>query len=177
MRYAQIRSTDISNGEGIGVALFVQGCRFQCDNCFNSEAWDFNGGNNWTDIIGAEFIKLIDKPHISRISILGGEPLARENVEEVYYLILKIREKYPSKNIWLYTGYTLEEIFSQTSTDNISSEQQFRIAIAKSCDVMVDGRYLDALRDPKLHYRGSSNQRLIDMQKTLKEGQVVLWRA
>lgn len=175
MRYAQIRATDVSNGEGIGVALFVQGCRFQCDNCFNSEAWDFNGGYNWTKKIEMKFLKLIDKPYISRISVLGGDPMVRENVEEVYYLTRKIREKYPSKNIWLYTGYTLEEIFSQPSTDNLGSEYQYRIDIVKNCDILVDGRYIDALRDPKLHYRGSSNQRLIDVQKTLKERRVVLW--
>lgn len=175
MKYAQIRATDISNGEGIGVSLFVQGCKFQCKNCFNSEIWDFNSGYDWTEKIEAEFIKLIDKPYIRRISILGGEPMVRENVEEVYYLTRKIREKYPSKNIWLYTGYTFEEIFSQPSTDNLGSEYQFRIGIVKNCDILVDGRYIDALRDPKLHYRGSSNQRLIDVQKTLKERRVVLW--
>ena len=113
MRYAQIREMDISNGEGIGVALFVQGCHFHCPNCFNSETWDFHGGKEWTDEIADKFLDLADKPHIKRISILGGEPLAEENVGAVWELLNKIRSRFGnSKKIWLYTGYTWEELLS-----------------------------------------------------------------
>lgn len=107
MRYAQIRKMDISNGEGIGISLFVQGCHFHCKNCFNQETWDFKGGKEWTPAVEEGFIKLAGKPYIKRISILGGEPLADENVKAVYDLIVHLREIYgDSKEIWLYTGYT-----------------------------------------------------------------------
>ena len=105
MRYASIRSMDISNGEGVGVSLFVQGCDRHCFNCFNSETWDFNGGKEWTEETKNKFIKLIDRPYINRISILGGEPLAERNIDEVLSLIKEIRISYPEKYIWLYTGY------------------------------------------------------------------------
>lgn len=110
MNYAQIRSMDISNGEGVGVALFVQGCHFHCKNCFNSDTWDFNSGKEWTSEIKNEFIKLANKPYIKRISILGGEPLAKENVDEVKKLVNEIRILLPEKTIWLYTGFKWEDI-------------------------------------------------------------------
>lgn len=134
MRYAQIRSMDISNGEGVGISLFVQGCDRHCFNCFNSETWDFNGGKEWTEETKNKFMELIDRPYIRRISILGGEPLAEQNLDDVLSLIKEIREKYPisqnpnsenigksriledenskeirisfpEKTIWLYTGF------------------------------------------------------------------------
>lgn len=139
MRYAQIRSIDISNGEGVGVSLFVQGCPFHCKNCFNSDTWDFNGGKEWTEETKNKFLELIDRPYIKRVSILGGEPLAEQNLDGVLDLIKEIREKYPispnaisqnalkssvldndnskeirisfpEKNIWLYTGFKWEDI-------------------------------------------------------------------
>lgn len=139
MRYAQIRSMDISNGEGVGVSLFVQGCPFHCKNCFNSDTWDFNGGKEWTEETKNKFLELIDRPYIKRVSILGGEPLAEQNLDGVLDLIKEIREKYPispnaisqnalkssvldndnskeirisfpEKNIWLYTGFKWEDI-------------------------------------------------------------------
>lgn len=139
MRYASIRSLDISNGEGVGVSLFVQGCDRHCFNCFNSETWDFNGGKEWTEKTKNKFMELIDRPYIRRISILGGEPLAEQNLDNVLSLIKEIREKYPisqnpnsenigksrvledensneirisfpKKTIWLYTGYKFAQI-------------------------------------------------------------------
>ena len=103
MRYAQIRGMDISNGEGIGIALFVQGCHFHCEGCFQPETWSFNGGEKWTENVEQDFIQLANKPYITRISILGGEPLCDENVREVYQLIHKLKMTYPNKDIWLYT--------------------------------------------------------------------------
>ena len=139
MRYASIRNLDISNGEGVGVSLFVQGCDRHCFNCFNSETWDFNGGKEWTEETKNKFMELIDRPYIGRISILGGEPLAEQNLDDVLSLIKKIREKYPisqnpnsenigkarvledenskeirisfpEKTIWLYTGFCWNDI-------------------------------------------------------------------
>lgn len=149
MRYAQIRSMDISNGEGIGVSLFVQGCHFHCKNCFNSETWDFTGGKPWTDSTEEKFLQLIDRPYIKRISILGGEPLADENVETIYALINKIKTMYPTKKVWLYTGYRWTEL------------EGLKLFTAGLCDVVVDGPYIDELRDPGLLWKGSSNQRVI----------------
>ena len=101
MRYSQIRSLDISNGEGVGVALFIQGCNLRCKNCFNSETWDFNGGKEWTEEVKNKFMELINKPYITRVSILGGEPLAYKNVNDVLNIVNEIRISYPDKKIWL----------------------------------------------------------------------------
>lgn len=162
MKYSQIRSMDISNGEGIGVALFVQGCHFHCNNCFNSEKWDFNGGKEWTDKTEEEFLELINKPYIQRVSILGGEPLENCNISYLKNLLFKIP---PNKTVWLYSGFTWEEI----------SEVRERERLVILCDVLVDGRYIHELRDINLKFRGSSNQRIIDVKKSLESGEVVLW--
>lgn len=110
IRYAQIRSLDLSNGEGVGVALFVQGCHFHCENCFNPETWDFDGGKEWTEEVKNKFLELANKSYIKRISILGGEPLAKENLDDVLDLVNEFRLSKSEKSIWLYTGYTWEEI-------------------------------------------------------------------
>lgn len=177
MNYHNITYPDMNNGDGLRVVLWLSGCHHHCPKCQNQQTWNPQNGIIFDENAEKEIFEQLQNDYISGITLTGGDPMARENVEEVYYLIRKIRQKYLFKNIWLYTGYTLEEIFSQPFTDNLDSEHKFRIDIVKNCDILVDGRYIDALRDPKLHYRGSSNQRLIDMQKTLKEGQVVLWRA
>lgn len=179
MNYASIREMDISNGESIGVALFVQGCHFHCKNCFNSETWDFNGGKEWTEDIKNKFLKLIDKPYINRISILGGEPLADENVENVLKLVNEIRISFPNKNIWIYSGYTWEQIVYPVITDDFNPERdkiiKMRQDILKSCDVLIDGRYIDSERDITLKWRGSKNQRVIDLKKTYQEKRIVLY--
>ena len=183
MNYAQIRSMDISNGEGIGVSLFVQGCDFHCKNCFNSETWEFSKGQEWNDKTKNQFLKLIETPFIQRVSILGGEPLHPKNVQNVLKIVDEIRVSYPTKNIWLYTGYTWEEIWIK---DNIKTADKvkdmrekairnLRRQVVRMCDVLIDGRYVDELRDISLHWRGSSNQRVINVQETLKQNQIVLW--
>ena len=185
MNYAQIRSMDISNGEGIGVSLFVQGCDFHCKNCFNSETWEFSKGQEWNDKTKNQFLKLIETPFIQRVSILGGEPLHPKNVQNVLKIVDEIRVSYPTKNIWLYTGYTWEEIWI---TDNIKTADKvkdmrekaiinLRRQVVRMCDVLIDGRYVDELRDISLHWRGSSNERVINVQETLKQNQIVLWES
>lgn len=185
IRYVSIRELDISNGENVGVALFVQGCPFNphCYNCFNPETWDFNGGKEWTPEVEDKFIKLASRPYIKRISILGGEPLADENVDGVLNLINKIRLLMPNKTIWIYSGYTWNEIWDcDTNGEDIYGKtwQGWAIntikrqEILKQCDIFVDGRYVDKLRDISLHWRGSSNQRVIDLQESLKQNKVVL---
>lgn len=181
MRYAQIRAMDISNGEGVGVSLFVQGCPFHCFGCFNSETWDFNGGKEWTKETKDKFMKLIDKPYIRRVSFLGGECLAEQNLSEVLSLVKEIREKFPNKTIWLYTGYSIENIVNFNTNPYPIPQQYFdvdnfiRNIILIYIDVLVDGRYIDEQRDITLKWRGSKNQRVIDVQQTLKQGKVVLY--
>lgn len=173
MRYAQIRKTDISNGEGIGVALFVQGCHFHCKNCFNSCTWDFNGGKEWTSKTLQHLLLLISPSYITRVTILGGEPLADENVGEVYNIITEIRNRYPSKKIWLYSGYSFDEIIADNISDYSLTTPNDKTVLARCLtalmvDVMVDGLYVDELHDVRLKWRGSSNQRVIDVKKTYK---------
>ena len=174
MRYAQITPFEICNGKGAGVSLFTQGCHFRCKGCFNQKTWDFDGGKEWTEEIKNKFFKLIDRPYIKRVSILGGEPLANENVSEVFNLIEEIKNKFPDKSIWLYTGYSLEDIIEPKNC-KLNEIHLLRATIVKMCDVLVDGRYVDGLKDLTLKFRGSSNQRVIDVQETLKESKIVLY--
>mgnify|MGYP001775519810 CR=1 FL=1 len=181
MNYAQMRSMDISNGEGIGVSLFVQGCDFHCKNCFNSETWDFSKGQEWNEKTKNQFLKLVEKPFIQRVSILGGEPLHPKNVQNVLKIVDEIRVSYPTKNIWLYTGYTWEQIMYPIVTDDLNLERdciiKARKELVSKCDVLIDGRYVDKLRDVSLHWRGSSNQRVINVQETLKQNKIILWES
>lgn len=214
MRYAQIRSMDISNGEGVGVSLFVQGCDRHCFNCFNSETWDFNGGKEWTEETKNKFMELIDRPYIRRISILGGEPLAEQNLDDILSLIKEIREKYPisqnpnsenigksrvledensneirisypEKSIWLYTGFRWNYIMNYQSIETdefdyieesyIDGLMEKRKQIISLCGIIVDGEYIDEQKDLTLKWRGSSNQRVIDVQKSLAQNKIVLY--
>lgn len=182
MRYAKIDDCEICNGSGVGVSLFVQGCHRHCKGCFNPETWDFDGGKEWNKEIKNQFLALVDRPYIQRVSILGGEPLDyenlhHENLHDVYDLVKTIKEKYPDKKIWLYTGYTLSDTdFCNINGLKINSEFDiYEFGIIRSCDVIVDGEYKEELRDLTLAFRGSSNQRLIDVKKTMQEKQIVLY--
>ena len=154
MNYAQIRSLDIANGEGIGVALFVSGCPFHCKGCFNQEAWDYNYGNTFYLETLKGLIKLADKPYIQRLSILGGEPLDPANLPGVKDVVRTFREKLPQKKIWLYSGFTYEDLFGS---------QLFAQKIVESVDVFVDGKFIEEQKDLQLKFRGSRNQRVIDI--------------
>ena len=190
MRFASIRSMDISNGEGVGVALFVQGCHFHCYSCFNQETWNFNGGKEWTEDIKNKFMKLIDHPYITRVSFLGGEPLADENVKTVFKIIEEIRSEYSNKKIWLYTGYTFDNVLQELNKyteipDHLTYCLEpipvdaiydiLRWKAVKLCDVLVDGQFIDSQKDMNLRFKGSSNQRVINVQESLKQNKVVLY--
>ncbi len=176
IQYAQIRNLDLSNGEEIGVALFVQGCRFRCPNCFNPETWNFNGGKEWTEKIENKFLELAARPYIKRISILGGEPLTDENLDGVLHLVNEIRLLFgDTKTIWLYTGYEWNQLFNggvYTSKEHAGLKRR---NIVKRCNVLIDGKYIDSKRDITLKWRGSTNQNVIDIQKSLQKGEMVLW--
>lgn len=176
MRFASMRNLDISNGENVGVSLFVQGCPFHCKNCFNSDTWDFNDGKEWTEETKNKFLELINRPYIKRVSILGGEPLAEQNLDDVLSLIKEIRCSFPKKTIWLYTGFTFEKLLSPLLINQLPTpEEDKRIEIIRSIDVLIDGEYIDEQRDVTLKWRGSANQRVVDIQKSLAERKVVLY--
>lgn len=181
MRYASIRSLDISNGEGVGVSLFVQGCDRHCFNCFNSETWDFNGGKEWTEEAKNKFMELIDRPYIRRISVLGGEPLAEQNLDEVLSLIKEIRIFFPEKTIWLYSGYNFDLLNSKyneykyTPFAADADEWLTRWEIISNVDVLVDGEYIDEQKDLTLKWRGSKNQNCIDIKQSLTQNKIVLY--
>lgn len=178
MRYASIRNLDISNGEGVGVSLFVQGCDRHCFNCFNSETWNFNGGKEWTEEVKNKFMELIDRPYIRRISILGGEPLAEQNLDDVLSLVQQIRISYPEKTIWLYTGYELSEIIKQEQHEKVSGIPDVwskRWEIIKLCNIVVDGEYIDEQKDLTLKFKGSKNQRVINVEQSLAQNKIVLY--
>ena len=179
MHYAQIRSMDISNGEGVGVALFVQGCHFHCPSCFNQDTWDFNDGKEWTEETKETFLKLADKPYMKRVSFLGGECLANENLEGIYDVIKDVKEIFPDKKIWLWTGYAWESIFNPIVTDNLDLERdkliKLRQEIVKMTDILVDGRYIHEQKDMNLKFKGSKNQRVIDVKESIKQGKVVIY--
>ena len=161
MKYAQIREMDVTNGNGIGVALFTQGCPYHCKNCFNPETWDFNKGTDWTKETENKIIELLKPEYITRLTILGGEPLIERNIEPLIALLKRVKGIYPDKQVWLYTGGDFEVL------EGLYEE------IFQYIDILIDGRYIDDLRDYKLKWRGSSNQRIIDVQASLKSGDVI----
>ena len=164
MKYAQIREMDVTNGNGIGVTLFTQGCPYHCKNCFNPETWDFNKGTEWTKETEDKIIDLLKPDYIKRLTILGGEPLIERNREPLNKLLKRVKELYKNKKIWLYTGAEFEKIKDEY------------IDVLKYVDIVVDGKYIDELRDIKLKFRGSSNQRIIDVQKSLKQNNTILYK-
>ena len=164
MKYAKIRKMDISNGEGVRVSLFVQGCSFHCKNCFNQETWDFNGGKEFTTAEIQKIIELANKDYIAGLSVLGGEPLHPNNIESVSMLCQYFKFKYPKKSIWVWTGFKYEDILKMGENYNIFDY----------IDVLVDGQFEEDKKDLTLKWRGSSNQRVIDCKKSLAENKVIL---
>lgn len=148
MRYAQIRNMDIINGKGIGVSVFFQGCSHHCKNCFNTLTWDFNSGKEWTKEIENSFIKSCQCRYVDHVSFLGGEPFDQD-IEQLYDLLKRIKDEV-DKPIWIWTGYTLDEIKKSKSKESV----------LKFIDYLIDGRFVDSKKDLSLKYRGSSNQRI-----------------
>ena len=162
MRYAKIRKMDISNGPGVRVSIFFQGCSFHCKNCFNPETWDFDGGLEFNNDVIDEIIDLCKEDHIAGLSILGGEPMHPNNIDGTIQLAKRFKEVYPNKTIWAWSGFLYDEYVKDKD-------------VVHYLDVLVDGQFVDELRNPNLKWRGSSNQRVIDVQKSLKNNKVVLY--
>ena len=161
MRYNKIRKMDIADGPGVRVSIFLQGCTFNCKNCFNPETHDFNGGEEFTDETIQEVLDLCDKEFITGLSILGGEPMHPKNIKGTIKLAKAFKERYPDKTIWSWSGFLI---------DNIVDKE-----ILNYLDVLVDGQYVDELHNPTLKWCGSENQRVIDVKKTLEAKEVVLY--
>lgn len=175
MRIANIRSMDISNGLGMGVSLFIQGCHFHCKNCFNPETWDFNGGKKYTEETKETILKLLQPEYITRFSALGGEPLEECNWLDLADLLVDIKIQYPNIKIWLYTGFTYEWLQVLANTKKISGyDKNLLYIILKNVDVLVDGQFQEDKKDLTYPFAGSTNQRVIDMNETRKQGKVVL---
>ena len=171
MNYATIKWRDIANGPGIRVSLFVSGCRHHCKGCFNPETWDFAYGEAYTPEVQSEILKGLEKVYIRGLTLLGGEPLEPENQPVMLELTDAMRRRFPDKTIWCYTGYTLE-------TDILSGKlgsREVTMALLKNLDVLVDGEFHLEQKNPSLRFRGSENQRLLDVPLTLKAGAAVLW--
>ena len=162
MRYSKIRKMDIADGPGVRVSIFLQGCDFHCKNCFNPETHDFNGGKELTDDIIDDVIKLCGNENVKGLSILGGEPMNPINEPATEILSKKFKEHYPDKDVWVWSGYNFENYLEKQPA-------------MKYIDVIVDGQYVDELHNPTLKWRGSSNQRVIDVPKSLKSNKVVLF--
>ncbi len=170
MYYGKINTCDIANGEGIRVALFVSGCRNHCEGCFNQETWNFKYGNPFDEAAQNLIIDALSKSYIDGLTILGGEPFEKENQEALYPFILKVRELFPQKNIWMYSGYT----FDIDMIEGGKVYTKYTKQILSNIDILVDGKFDIKLYNLALKFRGSSNQRIIDMKETLKQNTIVL---
>lgn len=171
MHYADIKKADVANGIGVRISLFVSGCTHHCKGCFNEEAWNFNYGNEFTDKEIDKIINLMDHPYIAGLTLLGGEPLEHVNQQGVLPLLRKVKEKFPDKNIWCYSGYT----FEKDIMGKMYKEWKETPELLSYLDVLVDGEFEEDKKDIKLRFRGSSNQRIIDVKKSLKENKTVLF--
>lgn len=161
MNYFGIIPADIANGVGFRVSLFVSGCTVGCPGCHNPEAQNFCYGREFDDDAKENLIRLLDKPWVKGLTLTGGHPLEKDTIEDVSKLVFEIKDRFPEKDIWMYTGWTL------------SYEEIARSDLLKACDVMVDGPYVENLRDVSLAFRGSSNQRIIDVKQTINDGKIV----
>ena len=162
MKYNIVRKMDISNGPGVRVSVFMQGCEFHCKNCFNPETWSFENGKEFTQGTIDEVLNLCDQDYIKGLSILGGEPMHPKNIDGTTKLAKAFKEKYPNKNLWVWSGFKFDEDLKDKE-------------VMKYVDVLVDGRYVDEMHNPNLKWRGSSNQRVIDVQKSLKDKKISFW--
>lgn len=171
MHYADIKKADIANGLGVRVSVFVSGCHHQCKNCFNKEAWDFNYGKEFTQKEIDKVLEELDHPYVAGLSLLGGEPLEYINQQGLLPLVKQVKEKFPDKNIWCYTGYT----FETDVMDHMYKYWKETPELLSYIDVMVDGKFVEEKKNAKLRFRGSSNQRILDVPKSVREKKAVLF--
>ncbi len=170
MNYGAIKKCDIANGVGVRTVLFVSGCRHHCKGCFQPETWNFDYGERYTKETEDEIIESLRPDYVDGITLLGGEPFEPENQRELVKLLRRIKKELPQKTVWSFSGYTYEELTGDSrAVCEVTNE------MLSMLDVLVDGEFVEAKRNISLRFRGSENQRLIDMNKTRKEGKIVLW--
>ncbi len=170
MHYSTIKDCDIANGIGVRITLFVSGCTNHCKNCFQPQTWDFDFGEPFTEETEEKLLEMLKPDYINGLTLLGGEPMEPQNQRALVPFLKRVREAYPNKNIWCFTGFTYEVL----KTDSSHPRCEVTDEMLSLIDVLVDGRYVDELKDLTLQFRGSSNQRLIDMVKTRENGEVTL---
>ncbi len=171
MNYATIKKHDIANGLGVRVSLFVSGCTHHCKGCFNPETWDFNYGKEFTDEVAEEVIKALSPDYIAGLSLLGGEPFEPANQAVLAPFLTRVKELYPTKDVWCYSGYNFEsDMLTGKLGDHAVTDEML-----KNIDILVDGEFVESLKDISLRFKGSSNQRIIDVQKSLATDTLVLW--
>lgn len=170
MNYGAIKKCDIANGVGVRTVLFVSGCTHHCKGCFQPETWNFDYGERYTKETEDEIIESLKPDYVDGITLLGGEPFEPENQRELVKLLRRIKKELPKKTVWSFSGYTYEELTGDSrAVCEVTNE------MLSMLDVLVDGEFVEAKRNISLRFRGSENQRLIDMNKTRKEGKIVLW--
>ena len=173
MHVANIKTCDIANGPGVRTSLFVSGCAHHCPGCFNAVAWDFAYGEPYTERTEQQILDSLEPDFIDGLSLLGGEPMEPENQETVLSLVKRLRTEMPGKTVWCYSGFTLEELTGRIPSRCRAPHTD---ELLELLDVLVDGKFEEAKKDISLRFRGSSNQRLLDMPASLREGRPVLWR-
>lgn len=172
MNYGEIKKCDIANGNGVRVTLFVSGCTNKCKNCFQPQTWDFDYGKPFDDEARRIIFEELDKPFVDGLTLLGGDPFEPKNQPEVLSLVKEVKLRYPNKTIWAFSGFRLDdELMKAGAYPHTDLTEELLSMI----DVLVDGRYIDELHDISLRFRGSSNQRIIDMNKTRSTGSIILW--
>lgn len=171
MNYATIKNCDIANGPGVRVSLFVSGCTHHCKGCFNEMAWDFDYGQPFTEETEKQLLDMMKPAYIHGLTLLGGEPFEPQNQGPIVAFLRKLKEAYPEKGVWAFSGYTYDKIISGTLGDPKITREYLSYL-----DVLVDGPFIEEQKNLALRFRGSENQRLIDMPATLKEGKVILWQ-
>lgn len=171
MNYADIKQYDVANGPGIRISLFVSGCNHHCKGCFNEEAWDFNYGKPFTDETIDTIISYLNNPHIAGLTLLGGEPMEPVNQKALLPLVKRVKETYPDKSIWCFTGFKFDDDILGKMYDKVPETRE----LLNSFDVVVDGKFVEELKSVSLVFKGSSNQRTIMVQESLKKGEIVLW--
>ncbi len=172
MNYGEIKKYDIANGEGVRVSLFVSGCTHHCPGCFNQDTWNFKYGQAYTKDTEEEILDALKPDYISGLSLLGGEPFEPQNQKTLVGLLEKVKERYPEKTIWCYSGY----LFDRELLGESRARCEYTDNMLSMLDVLVDGEFVEALKDITLVFRGSSNQRVIDVQKSLAAGEIVWWQ-
>lgn len=172
MNYCNIKKFDIANGEGVRTTLFVSGCTNRCEHCFQPETWDFNYGHEFTDEVADDIIKSLEPYYVNGLTLLGGEPFEPKNQPALTEFLRRVRKEMPNKNVWCFTGFTLD---GELMKEGAYPRTGYTDEMLSMIDVLVDGRFVNSLKNISLRFRGSSNQRVIDMNETRRTGKIVLY--